>query len=133
MATTYDVCLVVSSAALTLPELTHVMGLEGASGSHNKGDEHLLKSRGPWKTTVWKLCSREAREAPLDEHFDDIVAQLDPGHFQSAIQRVADAEVYISIGVFSNAQIPEAGLSRHCLAIADAFRASIDVSLYVHD
>lgn len=37
VTTTYDVCLVVTSDAVTLPELSVAIGIEPTEGSHSKG------------------------------------------------------------------------------------------------
>ena len=133
MATTYDVCLVVWTQSLTLPELTRYIGLDPSSGSHSKGEPHLIASRGEWKSTMWQLCSRKEADAPLEQHFDDIGEQLQAGSFGDLRHQVTDAEVFMSVGVFSSSHVPAVDLSRRCLAIADAHHASIEVKLYVQD
>jgi hypothetical protein len=133
MATTYDVCLVVWTESLTLSELTLRLGLDPSGGSHSKGEPHLISSRGQWKSTMWQLCSRKQGDAPLEEHFDDIVEQLQAGTFADLRRLVPDAEVFMSVGVFSNSQVPAVDLTRRCLDIADAHHASIEVKVYVRD
>jgi hypothetical protein len=116
-----------------LSELTARTGVEPAEGSHNMGDSHVLKNRGVWKKTVWKVCSTCSRTATLEEHFEDIVEQL-PAKKLRAPGVLPDAsEVYISIGVFSDAQIPTADLTLRCLSISESYGAAIEVCLYESD
>jgi len=133
MATTYDVCLVVWTQTLTLPELTRFIGVDPSSGSHSKGEPHLISSRGEWKSTMWQLCSRSDAGAPLERHFEDIAEQLQTGSFGDLRSLVTDAEVFMSVGVFSSSHVPAVDLTRRCLDIADAHQASIEVKVYAQE
>jgi uncharacterized lipoprotein YbaY len=44
-----------------------------------------------------------------------------------------DAKVYVSIGVFSNAQVPTIELTQACLRFTDGYRASVEIRFYSPD
>jgi hypothetical protein len=124
-----DVCLVISTRMATLAELAGRIGIEGAEGSHSQGEPHILKNRGKHPSTVWKVCSTFPQTAGVDEHLGDLIARLPPAALGSEVLP-PDAEKYISIGFFSNAQIPTLTLSERALAIGKAYGASIEISWY---
>jgi hypothetical protein len=130
--TSFSVALVVMSRSTSLSELTGRIGIPGSDGSHSVGEPHLLESRGVWKTTLWQLESDLPRTSALEEQFEDVYAQVPVANVRPA-NLPEDAKVYISIGVFSNAQIPVAIFTRRCLGIADAFGAALEVRVYVSD
>jgi hypothetical protein len=124
-----DVCLVISTKMATLAELASRIGIEGAEGSHSQGEPHVLKNRGKHPSTVWKVCSTLPQTAAIEEHLEDVVARLPPTSLGPEVLP-QDSETYISIGFFSNAQIPTLTLSERALAIAKAYGASIETSWY---
>jgi hypothetical protein len=130
--TNYDVCLVVDTPSTSLSDLETRIGLTGSDGSHDIGGPHVLKSRGVWKSSVWQLCSDCGRAAPPEEHFENIARRLSADRLAGA-GVPSDARVYVSLGVFSDAQVPTAELTARCLAITGAFRASIEVRVYSSD
>jgi hypothetical protein len=132
--TEYSVCLVVMSASATLSELTERLGLVAAYGSHSIGDPHPLKARGPRKKTVFQVCSSAGRDvATLEEHFESVAQQCSAAPLKNVGVLPADTEIYISVGVFSDAQIPTADLTKRCLAISESLGASVEVRLYMSD
>src|SRR4051794_397580 len=102
-ATEYDVALVVSTAALTLAELARRLGAPPGDGSHDRGEPHLLKTRGVWEDTVWQYGSGCPRTASVPDQFRAIGAHLPSGPITGLLPD--DARVYFSVGVFSDAQI----------------------------
>jgi hypothetical protein len=124
-----DVCLVVVSTSTTLADLAKRIGVGGADGSHDRGAPHLLKSRGRWSSTVWQNCSTRPRGASIDDHLADLLAQVPPERVATAILP-PDSTKYISIGVFSTAQIPTVTLSERALSIAAAYGAPIELRWY---
>ncbi len=133
MGTRYDVCLVVITQSATLAELSARTGVKCADGSHGIGDPHVLKARGRWQESAWKVCSRCAGTAPLEEHFGDIWAQLPAERLRAPGVLPSAAHVYFSVGVFTDAQIPTADLTAKCLAICQSYGASIEVCTYECD
>lgn len=131
--TEYDVCLVVVSRSTPLVDLSARIGIQGSEGSHSEGDPHLLKDRGVWKSTVWQICSGQPRSAHLEDHFEHLAGRLPVSRVVGSGALPDDAEVYVSVGVFSDAQIPTVNLTRRCLAIAEAFGARIEVRQYAPD
>jgi hypothetical protein len=131
--THYDVCLVIDTPSASLAELASQLRIAPSEGSHSRGAPHILKSRGEWTDTVWQCCSELPATAPLESHFEAI-AQRCP--FERVMNRegcLKDATVYISVGVFSDAQIPTALLTPRCLAIASAYGAAVEVRTYEPD
>lgn len=124
-----DVCLVISTQSATLAQLVIRIGFDGAEGSHDQGAPHVVKSRGKWKSTVWQLCSTRPRTAAIEEHLEELVVRLPPARVGSGVLP-ADARKHISIGVFSNAQIPVATLSERALAIGVQYGASMELRWY---
>jgi len=131
--TFYDVCLVVVSPSASLAEVTEAIGLQPADGSHSKGEAHLLKNRGDWKETVWKHCSDRGREASLEEHLRAVFGEVPADGVARCREGLGNLDVYVSVGVFSDAQIPTADVSPDCLALCAAFGAGLEVSFYTPD
>jgi len=125
--TAFDVCLVAVSESSTLAELSARPGVEPSDGSHDAGDAHLLKSRGTWTDTVWQ-CAAPPPTTSLEEKFEAIARRL-PAEIVQQARAVID-RVYISVGVFSDAQVPTADLTPRCLAIAAAYGAAVEVKVY---
>jgi len=128
--TEFDVCLVAVSESSTLAQLSASLGVEPSDGSHDVGDAHLLTSRGTWTDTVWQ-CAALARTASLQEKFEEIARRLPAETLQQA--RALIDRVYISVGVFSDAQVPTADLTPRCLEIAAAYGAAVEVKVYAPD
>ncbi len=128
--TEFDVCLVAVTNAITLAELTTRVGSEPSDGSHSIGDPHVLKSKGAWQSTVWQVCSDLPRTASLGEHFDAIARKVSSSRLRAPGVLPNETRVYFSIGVFSDAQIPVADLSRSVLGQCEEYQASIEVRFY---
>jgi hypothetical protein len=124
-----DVCLVVSTQSATLAEVTSRLGVEGADGSHDMGTPQIIERRGMWPSTTHQVCSTRPRTCPVEEHLEDVLASLPPARVAPGMLP-ADARKYISIGVFSNAQIPTVMLTERALEIAAAFGAPIELRWY---
>jgi hypothetical protein len=133
MSTQYRVCLVVTTESATLSELTAKVGVEPDDDSHNMGDPNLLKTRGPWKQTVWRVGTGCSWKAKLEEQFEDIVEQVPPKKLRSPGVLPDASKVYLSVGVFSDDQIPTADLTLRCLAISQSYGASIEVCMFESD
>jgi hypothetical protein len=128
--TKYDVCLVVRSHSASLAELVEKIGIASSDGAHDLGSPHLIKSRGKWKHSVWQLCSRAGRASEIQEHLEDIDRQVVAKQLLSDAVVHTQSEIYISIGVFSDRQIPCVNLTRECLKIAGTFGARIEIQFY---
>src|SRR6185312_14936251 len=128
--TEYDVCLVVSSEHVGLEELSSRIGVPPSSGAHSIGEQHRLRSRGKWKSTVWQLCSRREQADEIEAHLEDIARQLPATRLAAPGVLPDDARILLSLGVFSDRQIPVAELTRECLRIADDYRASVEIRFY---
>ena len=131
--TEIDVCLVVTTQSEPVEELTRRIGIEASDGSHSKGAPHVLRSRGKWKSTVWQLCSTCARAAPIEEHMVQIAERLPPSRLGAEGVLPGDARVYVSVGVFSSAQIPTIDVTMRTLAICVEYSASLEVRYYVSE
>ena len=131
--TEYDVCLVVSSMRVGLEELSSWIGVQPSSGSHSIGEQHRLRSRGKWKSTIWQLCSRLDRAAEIEAHVEDISGQLPASKLAARGVLPDEARIYLSVGVFSDRQTPIADLTRRCLQVADDYRASFEIRFYSPD
>jgi len=130
--TEFDICLVVETALATLADLEKSIGVGASDGAHDKGEPHLLKSRGMWQTTVWQLCSGCPRTTPIEEQFAAIESQLAPAQL-GAGTLPAGARVYFSVGVFSDAQVPTATLTPRISVIAAKYGADIAMKFYAPD
>jgi hypothetical protein len=64
---------------------------------------------------------------------EDIQQQLAPSTILKVGALPHDAKVYISIGVFSDAQVPSVELTGVCLRIADEYRAAVEIRFYSPD
>jgi hypothetical protein len=134
MSTTeYDVCLVISSSSLTLDELVSRIGMPAGGGSHDRGQPHLLKSRGVWKESVWQQCAGPTRTTHLEDQFLALEARVPRQAMVPPGTLPADARVYFSVGVFSDAQMPTVDLTRECLRVAQRFNATIEVRVYISE
>ncbi len=73
--TEFEVALRVTTAALTLAELSALLGRPSSDEtSHNRGDPRrvLQKTRADtYPSTVWIRSSRAKRGAPLIDHFQE--------------------------------------------------------------
>jgi hypothetical protein len=131
--TEYDVCLVLASPSATLAAMSDVLGVQPSDGSHNRGDPHLLRSRGQWQETVWKRCSECGRGAPLEQHLRQVFDGLPAVRVAECRQMIGDLQTYVSIGVFSDAQIPTAHLIPACVTLCAEYGAGIQVAFYMPD
>jgi hypothetical protein len=129
--TEFDVCLVVESSSLTLADLTGRLGIASSDGSHDMGEPHLIKSRGVWRSSVWQLSSEVGREATLDDHVTALAARIPYERIKTVLP--PDARVYLSIGVFSDAQIPTVSLTPRGVAVAMSIGAGVEVRYYSPD
>jgi hypothetical protein len=128
--TEFDVCLVVETASMSLDDIENRIGLQGSDGSHDKGTPHLIRSRGLWSSTSWQLCSGCPRTTPLDEQFASIELRLPATRLRQKDTLPADANVYFSVGIFSDAQTPTATLSARVSAIVARYVADVEAKFY---
>lgn len=133
MTTMYYVDLVVTSQSATLAELVTRIGVEPTGVSHDMGDPHVLKEYGAWEQTVWRVCSTCPRTATLEEHFEDIEEQISAKKLRAPDVLPDTSQIYFSVGVHSDAQIPTADLTLKCLAISQSYGASIEVCMFESD
>src|SRR5882762_3736542 len=97
---TFWVSLLVESSSLSLDELSSKLGRPHSSGSHQKGEQHVLARLGrpPWSKTVWRFDSGVSESASVQEQLEELEVQF-PGR-ELRILLPADCTVCVDIAVF---------------------------------
>jgi hypothetical protein len=123
-----------TTATLNLAELSALLGRQNSNEtSHNRGDPRrvLQKTRGAtYPSTVWLLCSRAKRGAPLVDHFKSVAEQVSALPFQSPDALPVDREIDFVIGVLTEIPFYTVHLNSECLAILALYRAEFSVTIY---
>jgi hypothetical protein len=115
------VSLLVESPSLSLDELSAPLGRKHSSGSHNRGEPHVLEKKGhpPWSKTVWRFDSGLSEEASVVEHLEGCLRLLPTG-----------CTVWVDIAVFFDTPMGSVSIPARGMEIIGAYNAALEITSY---
>jgi hypothetical protein len=123
------VSLLIESSSLSLEDISSMLGHSHSTGSHQKGS-HGPKGRSI-ERTIWRLDSSEPESATVEQHLVNIASQLSPDVVLCKLPK--DVLTCIDIAMFFDTAMCSANISVKSLAIAQAYKAAIEISCYPSD
>ena len=125
---TCSVSLLVMSSSLSLDELSLRLGRPHSSGSHEKGEPHVLRERPPWSRTVWRFDSGVSESAPIVDHFENLKVQFPAPELKALLP--ADCTVCVDIAIFFDTANGSVSIPRRGMKIIDSYSADLEVTCY---
>lgn len=127
---TFSVSLLVDSPSLRLDELSSKLGRPHSSGSHAKGQAHVLARHGrpPWSKTVWRFDSGLSESSPVKDHLEDLKVKFPPAELRAVLP--PDCTVCVDIAIFFDTINASASIPREVVEIIAAYDADLAVTCY---
>jgi hypothetical protein len=124
------VSLLVESPSLSLDELSTALGRKHSSGSHDRGEPHVLEKKGhpPWSKTVWRFDSGLSEEASVVEHLERLNSQL-PGRELLRLLPTG-CTVWIDIAVFFDTPMGSVSIPTRGMEVIGAYKAALEITSY---
>lgn len=119
------VCLDVISEALSLEDLSSLLGHQPSADSHDKGTARAWGS--PWSHTIWRLNSQAPEEAALEEHCESVLAQASAVNFDRIPPEV---RVDLNIAVFFHTANCSVSLPAHYVAALAKLGVGLEITCY---
>jgi len=124
---TFSVSLLVRSSSLSLDELTLHLRWDHTGGSHTKGEPHS-KDRPPWSETVWRFDSGVSKNAPLQDHLEDLNIRFPPSELRRNLPE--NCTVCVDVAIFFDTLTVSASLPHSAVKITDAYGAELEMTCY---
>jgi hypothetical protein len=127
---TLRVSLLVTSSSVSLDELSLKLKRPHSSGSHEKGEAHVLAKHGrpPWSKTVWRFDSSVSESAPVKDHLEDLKVQFPPAELRALLP--PDCTVCVDIAIFFDTVNVSASIPCEVMEIIAAYHADLEVTCY---
>jgi len=126
------VSLLITTALLSLADISARLGYAHSSGSHERG-KHRLGNKEPFDRSIWRLDSAASPSASLEEHCQSIAALLPARVFEHSGTLPEDVKVYLDISVFFSDASCTVNIPVTCVALAASYHAEIEISCYPND
>lgn len=123
-----SVSLDIVSSTATLAELSSALGVNGSSGSHEKGDAR--PGHKSWEYTTWKCDSKVAEGSSLVEHFLSLFEQLPVSKLSERGVLPSDRKIYLNIAVMFDAAMCSVEIPTDCIRMLDGLDVMIEISCY---
>lgn len=126
------VSLLVTTALLSLADISARLGLLHSSGSHERGGRRL-GGREPFDRSIWRLDSSASSSASVEQHCESLAALLPTRIFEESEILPGDAKVYLDISVYFSDASCTVNIPLACVALAASYHAEIEISCYPSD
>ncbi len=126
------VSLLVTTALLSLADISARLGPVHSSGSHERG-ERRLGGKEPFDRSIRRLDSSASSCASVEQHCQSLAALLPTRIFEESEILPGDAKVYLDISVFFSDASCTVNIPLACVAFAASCHAEIEISCYPSD
>jgi hypothetical protein len=125
-----SVSLLMTSASMSLGELSSRLGRLPSLGSNSKGDTHSGARAGkdPWSETIWRFDSDADETASIEDHLERLEIQFPAAELKQALP--PDCNVWVDIALFFDSAYVSASLSRRAMQIVDSYDAQLEITCY---